>query len=471
MIYNAQPSSLGVKVLQSLAIDPFHAYELCVTATPGGWNAPVCPSLRRFGLRYRRWLRPSENFDLIPVFISIILSREQSNSSLHSFRIWTGINQTDPLELIEGLSISIKSFEVLRGYVVMADHAPATFVKVPATETLKIVGGNPSESDPCVKMMNMLEALMGGPMETMKIVPTHHAPTKWSLIRTDEVHPDLRHHSDNQFDFLAMAKFDQLFHHRMGDEEAETALTIVEKELLGDTRHKKILAKVVCAGNAPLADKRRNSWICSAITSAIAQHGAGVQELGYSQLGVNPYKQGYTWVVIPVRNTIFNVLSELRGAIDPKSGTLVLFRPWKGESFPIQHVFATGIHEDNDEVSFEVATTDYRDQMSGPLKKLNVKILEMIPARYGDKGSYTTRIKLGFEEGTLPFPVSLTELTRRFWTARRVKYSWPPKCRLCESEAHLAPDCPWRDFEMGNRKPNFHHCRRFNSPDWVEQLV
>src|SRR5258706_3944997 len=143
VIHNAQPSSLGVKVLQSLVVHPVDANNLCTTATSMAWNTPVCPSLKRFGLRYGRWLRPSEQFDLIPVFMSIMQSREQSKFSLHSFRIWTRIDQKDPLELIVGLSISLKGFEVLRDYAMIADHALATLVQLPATEILKIVGGSP----------------------------------------------------------------------------------------------------------------------------------------------------------------------------------------------------------------------------------------------------------------------------------------------------------------------------------------
>jgi hypothetical protein len=56
VIYNAQPSSLGAKVLQTLVVHPVHADNSGTTVTSGGWNTPVCPSLKRFGLRYRRWL-------------------------------------------------------------------------------------------------------------------------------------------------------------------------------------------------------------------------------------------------------------------------------------------------------------------------------------------------------------------------------------------------------------------------------
>ena len=110
VIDNAQPSSLGANVLQSLVVHPVHANNLGTTATLGGLKTPVCPSLKRFGLRYRRWLRPSEHFDLIPEFISIIWSRQQSMFSLQSFQIWIPNDPQDPLELIEGPWINLEGF-------------------------------------------------------------------------------------------------------------------------------------------------------------------------------------------------------------------------------------------------------------------------------------------------------------------------------------------------------------------------
>jgi hypothetical protein len=113
VIDNAQPSSLGAKVLQSLVVHPVYADNVGTAVTSGGWNTPVCPSLKRFGLRYRRWLRPTEHFDLIPDFASIIWSRQQSTFSLQSFRIWTRSDQQDPVELLRGLGISRIGFERL----------------------------------------------------------------------------------------------------------------------------------------------------------------------------------------------------------------------------------------------------------------------------------------------------------------------------------------------------------------------
>ena len=113
VIDNARPSSLGVKALQGLVVHPVHINNLDTTATPGGGYAPACPLLKRFGLRYRRWLRPTEHFDLIPDLMSIIWSRGQSKFALHSLRIWKGSEPSDPLELVEGSGISLEGFELL----------------------------------------------------------------------------------------------------------------------------------------------------------------------------------------------------------------------------------------------------------------------------------------------------------------------------------------------------------------------
>ena len=113
VIHNARPSSLGVKALKALVVHPVHENNMGTTATPGGGYTPLCPSLKRFGLRYRRWLRPSEHFDLIPELKSIISSRKGSKFSLQNVHIWRGSEDKDPLELIEGSGISLEGFERL----------------------------------------------------------------------------------------------------------------------------------------------------------------------------------------------------------------------------------------------------------------------------------------------------------------------------------------------------------------------
>ena len=116
VISNARPSSLRAKALQSLIIQPVHAIIPGAAFIPGGSEEPLCPVLQRFGLKYDRWLRPSEEFDLTSVFESIIQSRQNSNCSLKSFSIWIPGSHISPLKLIERSQLSVTHFYYLGGW-------------------------------------------------------------------------------------------------------------------------------------------------------------------------------------------------------------------------------------------------------------------------------------------------------------------------------------------------------------------
>jgi len=55
-------------------------------------------------------------------------------------------------------------------------------------------------------------------------------------------------------------------------------------------------------------------------------------------VSVDPAKPGYLWIVLPVKIAEFAILENVQGTIDPRSGTLVLFRPWIYASFPTQKI-------------------------------------------------------------------------------------------------------------------------------------
>ena len=113
VIVSERPSSLGAKVFQAFVVPPDHASNMGATSTPKARHGPLCPLLKRFGLKYRCWLQPSERFNLIPDFMSVIRSREHSEYSLRSFIIWLTSNQQSPLELIEGSRMSLEGMERL----------------------------------------------------------------------------------------------------------------------------------------------------------------------------------------------------------------------------------------------------------------------------------------------------------------------------------------------------------------------
>jgi hypothetical protein len=67
------------------------------------WTASLCPNLRVLGLKYRRWLRESENDELIPLLQKIVETRSKSDMPLHSFKFWptNGIPEQWALELVK----------------------------------------------------------------------------------------------------------------------------------------------------------------------------------------------------------------------------------------------------------------------------------------------------------------------------------------------------------------------------------
>ena len=107
VIHSAQPSSLGAKVFESLVLQQVNLDNSSTISTPGQLGTQLCPLLQRFGLKYDRWLQPTEQFDLIPVFMSVIRSRQ---SSLKSFSLSMRRDQKDPLELVGRSGVNANGF-------------------------------------------------------------------------------------------------------------------------------------------------------------------------------------------------------------------------------------------------------------------------------------------------------------------------------------------------------------------------
>jgi hypothetical protein len=59
------------------------------------WAASLCPNLRVFGLKYRRWLREYENDELTPLFRKIVETRAKSDMPLQSFKVWQTKDTTE----------------------------------------------------------------------------------------------------------------------------------------------------------------------------------------------------------------------------------------------------------------------------------------------------------------------------------------------------------------------------------------
>ena len=332
--------------------------------------------------------------------------------------------------------------------------------------------------DPAIEVFDMSKIIDTAQNAKMPAKAPAQQPVRqeWHLIPPNPARPDLDHKSDNPFDFLPNAKLEKLIKFWKNEQGATASLTRVEKEFMGEPRIKKVLAKVVNVGSPTIENDRKCAWIRSAITSAIAQSGIETNDFDKLRIAMNPAKPSYSWIVIPVRNPVFKVLQNVRAALDPRSGTLVLLRTWREESFPIQRIYAFGIHERDDPVTLEVATADYKEQTEESLGENKITILSMNPCERGDARRYGIELKLGFAEGTTPFLIDPKKLATDFWTGlgntktkRSIEYKWPTKCRHCESESHLTATCPWIEIEMAGRAINVYNCR-YHNPGWTEPV-
>ena len=199
VIHNARPSTLGAKVLQSLIVQPVHASNLGAASTLGEFGAPLCPFLRRFGLKYDRWLRPSEQFDLIPTFVSIIRSREHSNYALQSFRVWITSDQYDPFELIEGSRMSRTGLERLANESGIKGERLLRFMSVPSLPHSQDEGPRggeqvevrefPGDSDP--DALTTLEGPRGGDQVEANVLSRDSNPGALTTLRPSTWFPTL----------------------------------------------------------------------------------------------------------------------------------------------------------------------------------------------------------------------------------------------------------------------------------------
>lgn len=91
-----RPDALGKKFLLAMAAKRGRGHLHGKEAGEGAsgvdsgpaWTANLCPNLRVFGLKYRRWLREYENDDLTPLFRKIVESRSKSDVPLQSLKVW-----------------------------------------------------------------------------------------------------------------------------------------------------------------------------------------------------------------------------------------------------------------------------------------------------------------------------------------------------------------------------------------------
>jgi len=156
--------------------------------------------------------------------------------------------------------------------------------------------------------------------------PQEQTKTDWVIVTLNTEQQDLAHTSDNPYDFLPTNKLGKLIDFWQDKKGAESI--------------RKVLVKVVSVGAHLIEDDKKIAWIQAAITSVVTQCDPTPDILAKSPMALDPAKPGYSWIIVPVGVAAFKALEEVCAALDPKSGTLVLFPIWEDGLFPPQQLYA-----------------------------------------------------------------------------------------------------------------------------------
>ena len=197
--------------------------------------------------------------------------------------------------------------------------------EVPIESYLNLQGN--WDEDPEATVTNMLSIWNTSSDTKFAAEAPNATPGEWHIFKSDPARPDLDHYSDNPFDFLHASKLHSLLRFMADHTVPMNELSAIERRWLGRPSIKKILVKVVHHG-PPLEDDCKSAWFRAATISAIAQCGGIVDQFSKSHIAIDPMKPGYGWIIVPIGAALFKALEGVRGALDPKSGTLVLFRFW-----------------------------------------------------------------------------------------------------------------------------------------------
>jgi len=114
LLTNLLPTSLHGGFFEALIPRPSPEDDWNTALAIGKWHMRLCPSLVEFGLWYTRWLRPTEEFDLVPTFMAIAWSITLLTGSLKRFLIRFADDQKEPLVLSEHSSSTfLEAFELM----------------------------------------------------------------------------------------------------------------------------------------------------------------------------------------------------------------------------------------------------------------------------------------------------------------------------------------------------------------------
>lgn len=263
--------------------------------------------------------------------------------------------------------------------------------------------------------------------------------TQWIKLTQTECTQMMLHKSGNPHDFIADTTL----------EECKKAIR-GEKHKLGNTKAilvdpgYKMIVRIVHR-NCPHA--KHQQWIKHAVRSALASAESPLEgAMSIIAMG----KPSYDWHVISLTKDAYDALQEIRALFDPRSRVLVLLRLWKMEPETTQILNFTGVVTDDDlsETARSTATALFKAQLESTLSPYGITIetMEAAPNPRNPISAPITCVTFKLTGATV-FTLNPKDLPKAYNgpgnRQRTITPSWPRRCPICHSEAHLGEKCPW----------------------------
>jgi len=130
LLTNLLPTSLHGGFFGAFIATPPDEGDWNTALAVGKWHTAFCPRLKVFGLWYTRWLRPTEEFKLIPTFMAIRWSRDLFTSPLERLHVRLTDDQKEPLGL------SRDAFELMASSIYVKQGRPFNLVGGKAVQNI-----------------------------------------------------------------------------------------------------------------------------------------------------------------------------------------------------------------------------------------------------------------------------------------------------------------------------------------------
>lgn len=287
----------------------------------------------------------------------------------------------------------------------------------------------------------------GSARETGKTTTTNKNAKKlkiqWIRMNLIEVSDGMRHYSVNPLDFMTTAQVRECFKAAQGQSHKLGKL----KKILVEAGWK-MLVRAVHEGADP---KRRAAFIKHGVRSALEVAGS---PLNGAITCYSFTKEKYDWHLIVLTKEAFEALENIRSLLDPRTGVLLLFRPYSPQPYQSQTFTYEGIIDDDDTEEMKAkAIEDFRTLADAHYKAnnfpLSVGKIEPTPTK---RSPNQMSVEFVFDDprrASILRPEMLPQAYHSWSGKRKLNVYWPSKCRACGSESHRGPmkECPWLSYE------------------------